>query len=149
MEKRMAEYCRINLAKTNYSPYVNAKLLTKLEIQENFSKIQAIYIDYCRYKKFTSVVPLFIEEFLDDKTDVFGYYDNDLIAWSLIYKFNTKNIENIQFAWNYKDPKIRLGIISLEHECSHYKELGCDYFYLGEAAVYKSKIQGYEILGEI
>lgn len=146
----MVEYCRINLPITSYDLYDSAHLLTKDLVEENFETISKIYIDYCRYKKFTSVMPLFIEEFMDSKSDIIGYYDqNQLVAWSLLVRLNNKNVESVQFAWNYQKPKLQLGIKSIMHECAHYKQLEFDYLYLGETALYKSRFVGYEVLGEI
>ena len=52
------------------------------------------------------------------------------------------------FAWNYKNPVLKLGIESLKNECAIYKNKGYKYLYLGQAAEYK-KIDGYEELGPI
>ena len=93
-------------------------------------------------------MPMFDEEWTDPKNDVIGYFDEgELVAWSLIRKYDTKNAEAIQFAWNYKNPKLHLGIKSLRNECAIYKLLGFKYLYLGEANEYKSKIDGFEVLG--
>lgn len=146
----MTEYCRIALLKTNYELSLAAKLLTVGGREENYARINEIYTTYCRYKKFTSVMPLFYEEFLNVKSDVIGYYHaNELVAWSLLTSYDNENVEGIQFAWDYKTPSLHLGTVSLQHECAYYKKLGYSYLYLGEAATYKSLIQGYEILGEI
>jgi len=100
------------------------------------------------YKQFKSVTPIFVEEYLDEKNDVIGYYDQEkLVAFSLIRRYNSKNIEAVQFAWDYANPKLHLGISSLRSECALYKQLGFDYLYLGEANDYKKKINGFEILG--
>ena len=40
-----------------------------------------------------------------------------------------------------------LGIKSLKNECAIYKKRGFDYLYLGQADHYKTKIDGFEILG--
>ena len=146
----MTEYCRINLSLTSYSLYANARLLTKEEVRGYFDSINDIYIDYCRHKKFKSVMPIFYEEFMDPKNDIIGYYDkHELVAWSLLDKLNGKNVECVQFAWNYKKPNLKLGYKSIMHECAYYKNLGFDYLYLGESAPYKSTFMGYEVLGEI
>ena len=58
-------------------------------------------------------------------------------------------MESLQFAWNYKQPDLQLGKLSLEHECAYYKNLGYKYLYMGESADYKAQFDGYEILGPI
>ena len=94
-------------------------------------------------------MPIFPEEYTDTKNDVLGYFNKDekLVAFSLIRCYNNKNAEAVQFAWDYADPKLKLGFRSLENECAMYKKRGFDYLYLGEANPYKTKIDGFEILG--
>jgi len=66
-------YARINLSKTNYTKLTNYSLLT---IQEfSIDTLQHLYKQYCDYKKFKSVIPIFNSEFIDIKNDVIGYYD--------------------------------------------------------------------------
>lgn len=110
--------------------------------------LERIYNTYCVYKKFPSVMPIFPEEFTDNKADVIGYFhNNNLVAFSLMHKYNDKNVEALQFAWDYADPELHLGIASLRNECAYYKQQGFDYLYLGGADEYKRQIDGFEILG--
>jgi hypothetical protein len=89
-------------------------------------------------------------EFNDNKNDVIGYYENTkLVAFSLLRRYDTDNVEAIQFAWNYENPSLQLGIESLKSECAFYKDLGFRYLYLGGADEYKKKIDGFEILGPL
>lgn len=93
-------------------------------------------------------MPIFPEEYSEPNNDVIGYYDNTkLVAFSLIHRYNNKNAEAIQFAWDYSNPKLKLGITSLKNECAVYKARGFDYLYLGGADEYKRQIDGFEILG--
>jgi hypothetical protein len=79
-----------------------------------------------------------------------GYYDKDeLVAFSIIQNYDDKNVEAYQFAWDYKNPKLHLGIKSLRHECAIYKAKGYKYMYLGPAHKYKENIQGFERLGPL
>ena len=111
-------------------------------------KLTSIYNEYCRYKRFRSVMPIFDSEFGDEKNDVIGYYNNNmLVAFSLIRRYSVEEAECIQFAWNYRDPSLKLGIASLKNECAVYKDLGFKYLYLGGADEYKKQIDGFEILG--
>jgi len=141
-------YARIDLSKTNYNKLGNFSLLKKQDLE--ISTLQKLYREYCNYKKFKSVMPIFDSEYTDKSNDIIGYYDNnELVGFSILRRYDTENVEAIQFAWNYKNPKLRLGIKSLESECAYYKELGFKYLYLGGADEYKSKIDGFEILGPL
>lgn len=139
-------YARINLAGTNYQKLDCQMILDPVPIHE----LQIIYKKYCDHKRFKSVMPIFDSEFTDQKNDVIGYYCNGkLVAFSLIRKYDAENVEAIQFAWDYQEPKLRLGIESLKSECALYKELGYKYLYLGEADEYKKKIDSFELLGPL
>lgn len=114
-------------------------------------QLQSIYRDYCKHKQFDSVMPIFDSQFDDIKNDVFGYLNNEknLVAFSIVKRHDDYNAESLQFAWNYQDAALRLGIRSLEHECAIYKHWGYRYLYLGEAADYKSQLDGYEVLTNV
>ena len=140
-------YARINLNKTFYSLYTDYKIL---DGKEYAPILQRIYYEYCKYKKFKSVMPILTEEFTDPKNDLIGYYYNDkLVAFSLLCRYNEKNVEALQFAWDYANPELKLGFASLRSECALYKSMGYDYLYLGGADEYKSKFDGFEILGPV
>lgn len=95
-------------------------------------------------------MPLFDQQFRDPWNDILGYFSNrKLVAFSLIKRYDTKNAEALQFAWDYVNPKLRLGIESLKNECAIYKKQGYNYLYLGLADEYKSQIDGFEILGKL
>lgn len=143
----MPKYARINLRETQYERLNSDwKFLGNIDTK----LLDEIYVKYCRYKKFESVMPIFYGEYSDLHSDVIGYYDKDrLIAFSLIKVHDHENVECVQFAWDYENPKLRLGIESLKHECALYRDKGFKYMYLGEADEYKSHIEGYEELGPI
>lgn len=135
---------RINLSKIEYKILECAKIIEK----PDYEKLKKIYYQYCEYKKFKIPLPFFLENYFFSSRDIIGYYDDDeLIAYTLILKYPSENsVVSEQFAWNYENPKLQLGIKSLEHECGLYKSLGYDYLYVGSHQEYKSKFQGYELL---
>lgn len=136
-------FCRINLEETNYKT-IDFKVLKNFD----YNLLDQIYTEYCRYKKFESVMPLFFSELTANNTDILGYFDNDkLVAFSYVKKYDNINAEAVQFAWDYRNPRLRLGIRSLESECAYYKSLGFKYYYLGSPDAYKKTIKGFEILG--
>lgn len=138
--------CRINLDKTNYK-----QMYFKLLSNEHFIECEAIYKKYITHNKIDNPHPVFEEEWNKDSkynSDVLGYYHNNkLVAWSLIYKFPSKStVLADQFAWDYGDPKLKLGYKTLRSECAYYKSLGFKYFILGEDDKYKEELKGFEIL---
>jgi hypothetical protein len=142
------KFCRINLSKTNYS--VMPEGAWNIIQDRNCDQLNDIYKAYCRYKKFDSVMPVFDLQYLDASVDLIGYYDNgSLVAWDMIRVYDSKNAEALQFAWNYANPDLRLGIESLKNACAIYKDRGFEYLYLGLTAKYKQDIDGYEELGPV
>jgi hypothetical protein len=140
------QFARINLGKTNYKPSVEWKYLPNPDI----ATLNSIYRDYCKYKHFASVMPIFDSRYTDPMTDVIGYYDNNkLVAFSLIKRYNEHNALCDQFAWNYNNPKLRLGIETMKTECAIYRERGFEFLYLEQAHLYKQSIDGFELLGPL
>ena len=140
------QFARIDLSKTNYSINMEWMYMTRPDIPA----LNVIYRDYCVYKKFSSVMPIFDSRYTDPMTDVIGYYDQArLVAFSLIKRYDLHNALCDQFAWTYHDPKMRLGIETMKTECAIYKSRGFRYLYLEQAHLYKSEIDGFEILGPL
>ena len=140
------QFARIDLGKNTDQVAVEWAYLKN----PNIAELQDIYRTYCIYKHFASVMPLFDSQFTDPDTDVLGYYDNELlVAFSIIKRYDDKNALCAQFAWNYRNPKLRLGIESLRTECAIYRERGFKYLYLDQAHLYKQGITGFELLGPL
>jgi hypothetical protein len=138
------QYARINLLQTTYQPTVDWQYIT----DPDPAALNDIYRTYCIYRHFGSVMPIFDSQYLDPDTDVIGYYDAEqLVAFSLIKRYDTRNALCAQFAWTYHKPKMRLGIESLITECAIYRERGFQYLYLDQAHLYKQGLEGFELLG--
>ena len=140
------QFARINLEQTTYQPSISWQYLRNPDT----AVLQDIYRTYCIYKHFASVMPLFDSQFMDPMTDVIGYYDESrLVAFSLMKRYDDKNVLASQFAWTYHNPKTRLGVESLKTECAIYRDRGFKYLYLDQAHLYKQGLEGFEILGPI
>jgi hypothetical protein len=138
------QFARIDLSRTNYSIDVEWMYMPKPDIPA----LNDIYRAYCVYKKFSSVMPIFDSRYTDPMSDVIGYYDHaKLVAFSLIRRYDEHNALCDQFAWTYHNPKLRMGIETMKAECAIYKARGFKYLYLEQAHLYKSEIDGFEILG--
>ena len=140
------QFARIDLSKTNYQINVEWMYMTRPDI----AALNNIYRDYCVHKKFSSVMPIFDSRYTDPMTDVIGYYDQaKLVAFSLIRRYDEHNALCDQFAWTYHNPRLRMGIETMKAECAIYKARGFQYLYLEQAHLYKSEIDGFEILGPL
>ena len=141
------QFARIDLAQTNYEPTVEWQYITSRE-PDVLARLDDIYRTYCIYKHFASVMPIFHSRYHDPMADLIGYYDlGKLVAWSLIRRFDQHNAQCDQFAWTYHQPRLRMGIETMKTECAIYKQRGFKYLYLEQAHLYKSEIDGFEILG--
>ena len=138
------QFARIDLAQTTYRPTVAWEYL----LEPNIAQLQDIYRTYCIYKHFASVMPLFDSQFTDPATDVIGYREaGQLVAFSLMRRYDTENVLASQFAWTYHNPRTRLGVESLKTECAIYRDRGYKFLYLDQAHLYKQGLEGFEILG--
>ena len=115
----------------------------------DYGELNKIYIDYFKHKQFYSFMPVFYEDFRDNT--ILGYFHNDaLVALTLMIEYPSQlSVSSDQFAWNYAEPKLHLGIASWRNECAYYKQRGFEYLYLEGADEYKQQIQGFEILGPV
>ena len=99
-------YCRIRLKDTNYQEYSNYRILGS----SSFDKCLEIYREYVTYKKFDDVVPIFQEEFELPHSDIIGYYDgNDLVAFTLAYKFKSVNSMGRSVCMELSEQKTKFG----------------------------------------
>jgi hypothetical protein len=142
------EFGRIDLAATDYvtESDLDCRRLDPVPV----TAVQQIYRDYCAHKHFRSVMPMIAGRLTASNTEIWGYHDQDqLVAWSMYRIWDDKNILSDHFAWNYRNPKLRLGIRSLENECAIYRERGYRWMYFEAVEPYMLDIKGFEILGPI
>ena len=140
------KFGRIDLTKTTYSVTLNAHLLNPVPIDE----VIRVYKQYCLYKNFKSIMPMIPGRFLIPNTEVFGYYEQEkLIAWSMYRIWDKENIVIDHHAWDYNNPKLRIGLRSLQNECAMYRNRGYQFMYFESIEPYMLNIQGFEILGNL
>ena len=138
------KFGRLDLTKTTYNIILDAHLLNPVPIDE----INQVYETYCLYKNFKSVMPLVPGRFTIPGTEVLGYYDqNKLIAWSMYRIWDSKSIVIDHHAWDYSNPKLRIGLRSLENECALYRDRGYEFMYFESVEPYMLSMQGFELLG--
>ena len=90
-------YCRIDLSKTNYTILSNSRLLKDPDVE----LCRHIYRQYCAYKGFKSVEPLFNLDFTMLYNDVIGYFDgNHMVAFSLVNNYAAeRSVYAMQFCF--------------------------------------------------
>ena len=93
------QFARIDLSKNTDQIAVKWAYLRTPDI----AVLNDIYRTYCIYKHFSSVMPLFDSQFTDPDTDVIGYLEQgQLVAFSLMKRYDDKNVLASQFAWTYQ-----------------------------------------------
>ncbi len=140
------QFGRIDLTKTNYVNNVDWFYLNPVPVAD----VQRVYRDYCAHKHFQSVMPMVDSRLTAPNTELIGYHDQGrLVAWSMYRIWDGDNILSDHFAWDYRNPRLRLGIRSIENECAIYRDRGYRWMYFEAVEPYMLDLQGFEILGPI
>ena len=140
------QFGRINLEITRYASDLSWRLLDPVPV----NAVQRVYRDYCLHKHFQSVIPMVEGRLTAPGTEIIGYHHDDrLIAWSMYRIWDQHNVLSDHFAWDYRDPRLRLGIRSIENECAIYRDRGFRWMYFESVEPYMLDLEGFEILGGI
>lgn len=138
------EFGRVDLAKTSYKADIGYQVLDPVPVAE----VQRVYREYCLHKHFRSVIPMLAGRLTAPDTEIIGYHDQGrLVAWSMYRIWDRENVLSDHFAWDYRDPRLRLGIRSIENECAIYRDRGFRWMYFESVEPYMLDIEGFEILG--
>jgi hypothetical protein len=138
------QFGRINLEQTQYVSDLDWQYLDPPPVND----IQRVYRDYCLHKHFHSVMPMVAGRFSVPGTEIIGYRQNTrLVAWSMYRIWDQHNVLSDHFAWDYRDPRLRLGLRSIENECAIYRDRGYRWMYFESVEPYMLDLQGFEILG--
>jgi hypothetical protein len=139
-------FAKIDLDQVTYQASINCELLNPVPIND----IQRIYRAYCAHKHFHSVMPMVPGRFSVPGTEVWGYRDNNqLVAWSMYRIWDQHSVVCDHHAWDYRNPRLRLGILSFQNECAVYRDRGFKTMYFESVAPYMFDIQGFKLLGPL
>ena len=140
------QFGRINLQETRYVSDLTWEIMDPVPVND----CQRVYRDYCLHKHFRSVMPLIAGRLRAPDTEIIGYrHDHRLVAWSMYRIWDKNNVLSDHFAWDYRDPRLRLGIRSMENECAIYRDRGYRWMYFETVEPYMLDMQGFEIMGPI
>lgn len=138
------QFGRINLSIVTYTQELDWELLSPVPVDE----VQRVYRDYCLHKHFLSVMPLLSGRLRAPDTELIGYCDHGrLVAWSMYRIWDHENILSDHHAWDYRNPRLRLGARSLANECAIYRDRGFKWMYFETVEPYMLDMQGFEVLG--
>ena len=140
------QFGRINLAATTYQQDLDAELLDPVPVDD----VLKVYRDYCTHRRFQSVMPMIPGRLTAPNTEIWGYRNTSkLVAWSMYRVWDHANILSDHFAWDYREPRLRLGIRSIETECAIYRARDYQWMYFESVKPYMLDLQGFEIMGPI
>ena len=138
---------RCCLDDTTYTQYPTERY--KVAQTPTLVDLEHIYTSYCFHKGFDDLYQREVVNWLSNDICM-EYYNlkSELVAWSKLRSYTPTSLETVIFAWDYRDPKLQIGINSLKHELSWAKAAGYKYAYIGpgyeEGCIYKSKREGFE-----
>jgi hypothetical protein len=134
----------INLQQTQYESDLDWQYLDPVPVPD----VLRVYRDYCTHKHFQSVIPMIPGRLTAPDTEIIGYHDQGrLVAWSMYRIWDSENILSDHFAWDYRDPRSRLGIRSIKNECAIYRDRGLRRMFFESVEPYMLDLEGFEILG--
>ena len=140
------QFGRVDLERTHYVSDLDWQILDPPPVND----LQRVYREYCLHRHFLSVMPMIAGRFVESGTEIIGYHDQGrLVAWSMYRVWDDHNVLSDHFAWDYRNPRLRLGIRSLENECAIYRDRGYRWMYFESVEPYMLDLQGFEILGPI
>ena len=139
-------FARIDLEQVTAQADIECELLEPVPVDD----ILRVYKAYCAHKHFHSVMPMVTGRFFVPGTEVWGYRDNNkLVAWSMYRVWDKHSVVCDHHAWDYRNPKLRLGIRSFYNECAIYRDRGFRFMYFESVEPYMFDIQGFTILGPL
>ncbi len=137
---------QIDLSKVTYQINLDHELLDPVPVDD----VLRVYRAYCAHKNFHSVMPMISGRFFVPGTEIWGYRDNGkLVAWSMYRIWDQHSVVCDHHAWDYQNPKLRLGMRSFENECAIYRNRGFKSMYFESVESYMFNIEGFKILGRL
>ncbi len=107
-----------------------------------FKKILNAFLQHNNYSNIYAI---------DEENERFKYIlykdKGKIVAITKLLQYNN-NVETYAFIWDYKNPEMRLGEKTLEHELWWAKKEGYHYLYTGagyeKSSIYKANIPGFQ-----
>lgn len=114
---------------------------------EKKARLQTIYDKYIRHKGFQDNSLTIDDMIQNSHGHIYYVYRNKIIAFTF-YKIINGNYLSIEFAWDYEEPKLSIGHVSLYFETLFAKINRCRYMYLSSGyescSIYKSEYPGFQ-----
>jgi len=131
----------LKLAKNvKYYPDVNMTADKRARLADIYKK----YLDYKGYKDQGYSIDEIIKS---SHGHIYYVYDSKIVAF-LFFKIVNKNLLAVEFAWDYENPKLSLGNVSMYYTSLLAKFKKCNYIYMSagyeSCSAYKANFKGFE-----
>lgn len=115
--------------------------------EDKKKRLQEIYSKYLKHKAFSDR-SLTIDDMIGNSHGhIYYVYNNKIIAFTF-YKIIDDKYLSIEFAWDYEDPKLSMGHVTLYLESLYAKTRRCNYIYLSsgyeKCSLYKADYPGFQ-----
>jgi len=111
------------------------------------ARLQAIYDKYIQHRGFQDNSLTIDDMIANSHGHIYYVYENKIVAFTF-YKIIDGNYLSIEFAWDYENPKLSLGHVSIYFESIFAKINRCKYMYLSagyeSCSIYKASYPGFE-----
>lgn len=123
-----------------YYPDVNMTPVKKVRLQE-------IYNKYVQHKGFRDLSLTVDDMIANSHGHIYYTCENKIIGFTF-YKIISSNYLSVEFAWDYENPKLSLGHVSIYLESLFAKTQRCRYMYLSagyeKCSLYKADYAGFQ-----
>jgi hypothetical protein len=110
-------------------------------------KFKEIYEKYIEYKKFSNF-DLSLQDIINNSNGHLYYTHQNEIIGFCFFKILQNNMFAVEFAWDYKNPRLYLGKLNIHYLCTYAKMKGYKNLYLSSGyescSIYKSDYEGFE-----
>lgn len=135
-------------SKTTLKLSKNVKFFPDVNMTDaKMERLKQIYASYVNYKKFKSQ-SYYVEDMVKNSHGHIYYTYNGKIIAFLFFKTIGTNFLAVEFAWDYADPKLSLGNVSIYCASQLAKFKKCKYIYMSagyeSCSAYKANYKGFE-----
>ena len=113
----------------------------------SFEEVNDIYQAYITKKNFKDLYNP-IKNILDEDKFLGFAVNGKTVAFSKLRHYDNNDFESAMFCWDYKNPKLKLGIRTIYLEMEYGARRGAKYLYIGpgyeKSSIYKKDFDGFE-----
>jgi len=114
---------------------------------EKKARLEEIYKKYLAYKQYKNISFSIDDMIANSHGHIYYTYENKIIGF-LFFKIVNKNFLAVEFGWDYENPKLSLGNVSIHYAAILAKTRRCTHMYMSagyeSCCAYKANYKGFE-----